>query len=148
MKTYAFLPTTILLGGLLLASCGTDSGDATQETTEQLQENKQEMAEAKADDREAWRAERDEAVRELRDLRNTFENERAREQTRLADGIKDAKKKAECEANISELNKNIARIDASLLKLEASTGADWADNRPFTVRYSALGGNELRIHHR
>ncbi len=122
MKHYLILPA--LLGGFLLTSCA-EPGDATEKTTEQLQENKKEMTEAKNDNNEEWRQERTEAVKELRDLRETLANQQAREQERLNEGIKDAEKKAETVSRITELGANIARIDASIVKMEASAGIDW-----------------------
>jgi hypothetical protein len=127
MKTHSFLSLTCLLGALLCTSCGMDRGDATEKTTDQLNENKSEMNAAKTESSKEWREERTEAMKELRDLRATLETEQIREQERLKDGIKDAKKKAECTAVIAELGANITRIDASLVKMDASTGADWND---------------------
>lgn len=126
MRTNILLSAACLFGVLLSASCGSDKGDATEKTTDQLQENRNEMKEARADNREEWREERAEAVKELRDLRSTLEDRRIREQKRMDDGIKDTKKKAECAALITELGTNIARIDASLAKLEISTATDWS----------------------
>ena len=125
MKTYLILPA--LLGGLLFTACGTEQGDATEKTTDQMQENKQEMNEASAEGSEAWRDERTEAVNELRDLRGKLEERQIREQERLDDGIKDASKKAECQAVIAELGANIGRIDATLAKMEGSTSTDWSN---------------------
>jgi hypothetical protein len=121
---YPILP--ILISGLLLTSCATDPGDATEKTTDQLQENKKEMNEARTDDAEEWREERTEAVKELRDLRATLEDRQMKEQKRLDDGIKDDKKRADAKAVIAEIGTNIARIDATLAKMDASTGADWS----------------------
>jgi hypothetical protein len=121
---YLILPA--LVGGLLLTSCGTQPGDATEKTNEQLQENKKEMTDARAEGTEEWREERTEAVKELRDLRATLEERQLREQKRLNDGIKDEEKRAETQAVVTELGTNIARIDATLAKMDASTGADWS----------------------
>lgn len=127
MKTGSILPVTCLLGGLLFTSCGTNPGNATEKTNEQMQENRSEINEAKTENAEEWREERVEAIKELRDLRATLENRQMREQERLNEGIKNAEKKAECQAVITELGTNIARIDASLTKMEASTGTDWSN---------------------
>ena len=124
MKHYLILPA--MLGGLLLTSCA-QPGDATEKTTDQLQENKKEMNEATNENAEEWRQERTEAQKELRDLRETLVNQQAREQERLNDGIKDADKKAETQTRITELGANIARVDASLAKMEVSTGTDWSN---------------------
>lgn len=127
MKTQVFQCATALFGVLLFTACGTESGDVTEKTTEQLQENRSEMNEARADVREEWREERTEAMKELRDLRATLEDRQIREQKRLDDGIKDADSKSECQLLIAELGANIARIDASLMKMEASTATDWSN---------------------
>ena len=121
------LCATCLFGVLLTSSCSSDSGDATEKTTDQLQENRNEMNEAKADNREEWREERAEAMKELRDLRSTLEERRIREQKRMDEGIKDATKKSECASVIAELGTNIARIDASLAKMDISTATDWSN---------------------
>lgn len=127
MKTNSFLPLSCLLGGLMFTTSCMDSGDASEKTTDQMQENKNEMNEAKTESSEEWREERTEAVAELRELRATLESQQVREQERLDKGIKDAGKKAECQAMIAELNTNIARVDASLMKMDASTGTDWSN---------------------
>lgn len=124
MKTNSFLPLTCLIGGLLFTGC-MNGGDATEKTTDQMRENKKEMNEAKTESAEEWLEERAEAVKELRYLRTTLEEQQIREQKRLTDGIKDAKKKAESQAMVTELGANITRIDASLAKMEASTDTDW-----------------------
>jgi len=125
MKTSSLKTAAVLFGVLLFTACA-DSGDATDKTTDQMQENQNELNEAKKENAEEWREERAEAVKELRDLRATLENRQIREQEHLNDGIKDASKKAECEAMIAELGRNITRIDASLMKMDASTGTDWS----------------------
>jgi transketolase len=125
MKTNSLLAAACLSGMLLATSCGTDKGDITAKTTDQLQETRKDLGEARADSRESWQEERDAAVKDLRDLRSTLENRRTREQKRMDDRITDTKKRAESAALITELNTNIARIDASLAKLAASTATDW-----------------------
>ena len=120
MKAHPFHYAAVLFGALLFTACA-DSGDATDKTNDQMRENRTEMNDARTESSEEWRNERDEAVNELRDLRSTLENRQMREQKRLDDGIKDATKKAECQAMIAELGVNMARIDASLLRMEAST---------------------------
>ena len=127
MKTPILLTTTLFAGGLLFTSCASEPGDATEKTTDQMQENSKELNEAQADNSTEWLEERTEATKELRDLRTTLEERQIREQERLNEGIKDAKKKAETEAVIAELSANIARIDASLGKMEASTNTDWSN---------------------
>jgi len=125
MKTHSFPYATILFGALFFTACA-DSGDATDKTNDQMRENRNELNEARTENAEEWREERDEAVKELRDLRSTLQDRQMREQRRLDDGIKDASKKAECQAMIAELGANIVRIDAALLKMDASTGTDWS----------------------
>jgi len=125
MKTYAFL-SVLLLGGHMFTACA-DPGDATEKTNDQLKENRTEINDAKTENAEQWRDERTEAIKELRELRATLENRQMREQERLNEGIKDAEKKAECQAIIAELGTNIARIDASLAKMETSTATDWTN---------------------
>ncbi len=127
MKTYSFLPIICLIGGSMFATSCMQPGDATEKTNDQMQENKTEMNDAKMESSEAWRDERTEAVKELRDLRETLADRQMSEQKKLNDGIKDASKKAECQAMVTELGTNIARIDASLAKMEASTGTDWSN---------------------
>lgn len=127
MRTQNLLTTTLLLGGLAFTSCGTDPGDATEKTNEQLQENRSEMNEAKTEDSGEWLQERTEATKELRDLRATLEERQIREQDRLNKGIKDPKEVAETEAVVAELRTNIARIDATLGKLDTSTPTDWSN---------------------
>lgn len=128
MKSHSLLLSAACLFGMLLStSCSSDKGDATKKTTDLLQENRKEMNASKADSREAWREERAEAMKELRDLRSTLEDRRVREQKRMDDGITDARKKAASASTIAELGTNIARIDASLTKLEVSTATDWSN---------------------
>ena len=102
MKTLPLTLTACLLSGMLFIACN-DAGDATEKTTDQLQENRKEMADANNESNTEWRNERDEAARELRALREDLVREQEKERKRLADGIKDAKKRAECEARIAEL---------------------------------------------
>jgi chromosome segregation ATPase len=109
----------------MLAACGSEAGKETERTTEQMQENKKEMAEA--DTKKEWLNERDEARKELADLRESMSVRLERERTRLADGIKDAGKKKECETHIAELEKNIARIDASSTRVGKATQETWED---------------------
>jgi hypothetical protein len=115
-----------LFGLLLLNACDTGSADATAKTTDQIQENRSEINNANAEGHEEWHNERAEAIKELRELRGTLMDQQASEQKLLDAGIKDAERKSECVAMIAELGSNIARIDASLLKLEATTGTDWS----------------------
>lgn len=127
MRTESIFTSACLIGGLLFAACGAEPGKATEETTEQMQENSKEMS--KADDAEEWREERAEAAKELRDLRENLVDKQTREQKRLADGIKDATKKSECEARITELKANIGRVDAALAKVDGSTDTDWSNTK-------------------
>jgi len=126
MKTTMLLTTSFLVGGLLFTSCASEPGDATEKTNDQMQENSSEMNKATTENSEEWLDERTEATKELRDLRATLEERQIREQERLNEGIKDAKKKTETEAVIAELGSNIARIDATLGKMDASTSTDWS----------------------
>jgi hypothetical protein len=73
-----------LLGSILLAGCGTEPGKESERVDEQVSENRKEMA--KADDSREWMKERDEAARELSDLRKNMNDRLEREQKRLADG--------------------------------------------------------------
>ena len=114
-----------LLSGLLLTSCGREPGAETERLNEQMRENSAEMN--RADDAEEWMDEREEARKELADLRESMITRRERESKRLADGIKDAEKRAECEAHIAELNRNIARIDTQLASVESATSETWQD---------------------
>ncbi len=120
MKPHTLFAATCTLA--LLAACS-QAGKSTEETSEQMEENQQEMA--KADDAGEWMKERDEAAKELNDLRDKLVEKQAREQQRLADGIKDADKKVECETRIAEIGSNIARIDASLIHMQTSSATDW-----------------------
>jgi hypothetical protein len=124
MKTHLFTYSAILLGGFMLTAC-TEDRDPTAKTTEVIQENRQEMSKARSEGGEEWREERTEAIKELRDLRATLVTRQEREQKQLNDGIKDTNKKTASQAMVTELGVNIARIDASLMKLESSTGTDW-----------------------
>ena len=126
MKGLPLTITAYLLSGMLFTACN-DAGDATEETTDQLQENRKEMSDAKDESNKEWRAERDEAARELRALREDLVREQAKERERLADGIKDAGKRAECEARIAELTTNIERIDGSLAKVDSSNDLNWQE---------------------
>ncbi len=125
MRLTPQLLATVLLSGGLLAACGTEAGKETERTTEQLQENKKELAEA--DTKKEWINERDEAREELARLRETLSDRLERERKRLADGIKDAEKKKECETHIAELEKNIVRIDASSTRVGEATEETWQD---------------------
>lgn len=124
MRTRPFITAAVIGGALLFTSCGRDPGEETERVDEQKQENAEEMA--KADDSQEWMKERNEAVRELTDLRENMNNRLTREQKRLADGIKNAERRAECENHIKELQANIAQIDASLTRMNATTGTDWS----------------------
>lgn len=120
MKTHTMFAAACALA--LFAACG-QAGKSTEQTSEQMNENREELA--KADDAREWMKERDEAAKELNDLRDRLVEKQAREQQRLADGIKEADKKAECEARIAEIGNNIARIDASLIHMQTSNEVDW-----------------------
>ena len=124
MNTH-LIPTALFLS--LFIACGADPGAATEKTDDQLKENREELAEAKNDGSQEWMKERDEAVKELRDLREDLVNKKTMLEKRLADGIKDASKKADTQAAITELGNQIARVDASLIRLETSTTTDWQD---------------------
>ena len=123
MRTHTLHLATLLLSGGLLAACGTEAGKETERRQEQMQENKAEMNEA--DTKQEWLRERDEARKELADLRENMSDRLERERKRLADGIKDGEKRAECERHIAELQQNIARIDASTTGLSTATDKTW-----------------------
>jgi hypothetical protein len=127
MKTRPFVTTALISGALLFTACGRDPGKETERVNEQVQENAEEMA--KADDSQEWMKERDEAARELGDLRKSMNDRLEREQKRLADGIKNAERRAEAENHVKELQANIARIDASLTRMNAATSTDWPTMR-------------------
>ncbi|HEY0978181.1 MAG TPA: hypothetical protein VGE21_11990 [Flavobacteriales bacterium] len=108
---------------LMLTACGRQPGQETERVQDQVNENAKEMA--KADDQQEWLEERAEATREMTALRERLDQRLIREQKRLADGIKDKERRAECEAHIKELQANIARIDASMGTMGGSTATDW-----------------------
>ena len=126
MKAHFIFPIVCALGALF-TSCASEPGKADERTTEQLQENQKELAKAAQQSAEEWREESAEAARELRELREDLVKKQAREEKRLADGIKDATKKAECEARIAELRSSITRVDAALARVEGSNDSNWAD---------------------
>ena len=115
MTTKPHYLVTLLLSGGLLVACGTEAGKETERVQDQMQENREEVA--KADDTEEWLEERDEARKEMADLRETMSKRLEREREDLAKGIKNAEKRAETERHIAELEQNIARIDATVAYL-------------------------------
>jgi chromosome segregation ATPase len=123
MRTHTTALLISALAALLLVACTPEPGTETERVDDQMQENRKEMT--NADDAEEWLDERREAREELADLRQKLDSRMLREEKRLADGIKDAEKRAECENHIAELKANIARIDASIATVDASTDSDW-----------------------
>lgn len=119
------IPLTMMgvLAALLLVACGRQPGHETDRVTDQMEENVKELN--KADDQEEWMEERQEAVKELTDLREKLFARQMREEKRLADGIKNTERRAETANHVQELKANIDRIDASLGNLQASTSANW-----------------------
>ena len=126
MKALPLTLTAFLLSGVLVTACN-DAGDATEQTTDQLQENRKEMSDASDESNKEWRAERDEASRELRALREDLVREQEKERARLAEGIKDAGKRAEWETRIAELTVNIERIDAAQRNVDGSNDRNWQE---------------------
>jgi len=108
---------------ILFVACGRDPGTETERVTDQMNENKGEVA--KADNTKEWMNERDEASKELAGLREKLSERLVREEKRHADGIKDTERRAECAQHITELKANIARIDASMGAMKTSTSNDW-----------------------
>jgi len=123
MSTKPYFLATLLLSGGLLVACGTEAGKETERVNEQMQENRNEVG--KADDAQEWMNEREEARKEMANLRETLSNRLERERKDLADGIKNAEKRAETERHIAELEQNIARIDASMVSFDGSTKDTW-----------------------
>jgi len=123
MKTKIFTLAALLIGGGLLVACGTEAGTETERVNEQMQENRKEIS--NADDAQEWMKQRDEARAEMADLRESMTNRLERERKRMADGIKDAEKRAATESHITELERNIARIDANNMALDNATMETW-----------------------
>ncbi len=135
------IPQTILMTTALfmLAACGRDPGTETDKVTDQMNENREEVADS--DGAKEWMNERQEARKELADLREKLEDRLTREEKRLADGIKDTEKRAECAAHITELKYNIARIDRSLVTVDGSTSSDWQRVKAETRNVADSTGN-------
>lgn len=108
---------------LLLVACSAEPGATTEKVNDEMQEAQKEMA--KADDTKEWMNERDEARKELSNLRDRLVDRRDRVQGRLTDGVKDAKKRTEMEALVGEYNTNIARLDTYTPRLDGATDSDW-----------------------
>jgi len=111
------------VASLMFTACGREAGNETERVTDQMNENTEEVV--AADDSKEWMNERTEASKELADLREKLDARLIREEKRLADGIKNAERKAECTQHIAELKMNIARIDASTGTMQNSTSSDW-----------------------
>lgn len=127
MKNYMTLPAVGLL--TLITACSTQPGAATERTTEQLQENAQELKEGMDTGTAEWNKERDEAAMELRSLREDLVRKKDGEQKRLDDGIKDPTKKAERAAHMEELSTNIARVDAAIAMVDGSNTRNWQKSK-------------------
>ncbi len=123
MRTTTTALMTSAFAAIFLIACTPEPGKETDRVTDQMQENNKEMS--KADDAEEWMEERREAREDLSDLREKLDTRLVREEKRLADGIKDAEKRADSENHVTELKANIARIDASLANMDRSTKTDW-----------------------
>ncbi|MGV3636371.1 MAG: hypothetical protein ACO1NQ_01865 [Flavobacteriales bacterium] len=123
MRTKPYFLATLLLSGGLLVACGTEAGKETERVNEQMQENRNEVS--RADDTEEWMEEREEARKEMSNLRERLNDRLIRERKDLADGIKNAEKRAETERHIAELEQNIARIDAGMVSYDASNKDTW-----------------------
>jgi vacuolar-type H+-ATPase subunit I/STV1 len=117
-----YLATLLLCSGLLVA-CGTEAGKETERVNDQMKENREALA--KADNAREWMNEREEARKEMADLRDNMSSRLERERQRLADGIKNAEKRAETERHIAELEQNIARIDANYVALDGASNENW-----------------------
>ncbi len=121
--SYPLKLTTACLTALFLVACGADPGDTTEKVNDEMQEAQKEIA--KADDTQEWMNERDEARKEMMNLREKLVNQRDRTQERLTDGVKDAKKRAELEALVAEYNTNIDRLDGFSPRLDGATDGNW-----------------------
>jgi hypothetical protein len=139
MKKIPPFALAAMVGGILLIGCGREPGNESERVSDQVSENRKEMA--KADDNKEWMNERDEAARELRDLRESMTDRLEREQKRLSDGIKDAERRQECETHIRELQANIERIDGQLGRLNAGTATDWDRLKTETRAFSDTTSN-------
>lgn len=125
MNTKPYTLAALLLSGGMLVACGTEAGKETERVNDQLQDNRENMADA--DDTREWMKEREKANEELADLRENMTSRLERERKRLADGINDAEKRAEKERHIAELEQNIARIDANTTDLNNASQNTWRD---------------------
>lgn len=123
MKQTTYLFAATLMAGLFISGCGRQPGHETERVNDQMEENSKEMS--NADDREEWMEERREASRELGELREKLVDRKMKEEERLADGIKDAERRAECERHIAELKSNIERIDTHMRTMDNSANTDW-----------------------
>lgn len=108
---------------VLLLACGRNPGDTTEKVNKEMQEARRDMADA--DNTREWMSERDDAVSELNDLRDRLIGRRTRIQDRLASGVKDESKRTQLQGQVTELNTNIARIEAELPRLQQATDNDW-----------------------
>lgn len=138
-KMRTTIPTLVL--SIALMACGNNDGKETERVNDQLQENSKEMA--KADDSQEWMKERDEALKELQDLRGRMEQRLSREEKRLADGIKDADRKRESQDHIAELKANIARLDAHIARIDGTDGLNWENLKRETRAATDTIGNWL-----
>lgn len=125
MNTKPFTLAALLIGGGMLVACGTEAGKETERVNEQMQDNQENIADA--DNAREWMNEREEARKEMADLRENMVNRLERERKRQADGIKDAEKRAETERHVAELEQNIARIDENNTSLDNATQETWND---------------------
>ncbi len=120
------LPSTIsiaCMSAILLLACGRNPGETTEKVDERMQEARRDIAEA--DDTREWMKERDNAVTELNNLRDRLIGRRARIETRLSTGVSNPQKRTELQNQVTELNTNIARIEAELPRLDRATDRDW-----------------------
>jgi chromosome segregation ATPase len=125
MNTKPYTLAALLLGSGLLVACGTEAGKETERVNDQLQDNRENLAEA--DDTREWMKEREEASEELAELRENMVDRLERERKRLGDGIKDVEKRAETERHVIELEQNITRIDVNMRDLDNASQNTWRD---------------------
>lgn len=111
------------MSAILLLACGRNPGETTEKVDKQMQEARRDVAEA--DNTREWMKERDNAVSELSNLRDRLIGRRERIQNRLSTGVSNPQKRTELQNQVTELNTNIARIEAELPRLDQATDRDW-----------------------
>lgn len=127
MKTQATIWVAAMIATTLgTAGCGSTPEDQRETMNSRMEKVQDEMEDAaSAEDHEAWVSERNDVLKELRDLQVDIDENIARTEEKLADKDLKAKDRPEHEAMLVELKKEKAIVDDQTAAVESGTVDNW-----------------------